>query len=139
MASGEPQSRFSHLPPSTTGPIECAVAGSVLLENPYFNKGSAHTAEERRAFNLAGLLPSSIQSLDQQAHRAYQQYCLEKDDLAKNTFLTSLKDQNLVLYFRVRWRTSGAPHRRRSPARAIRRARCRGRLLPPGAFRPPRC
>lgn len=95
------KSKFSHLPLSTSGPIECAVSGTVLLNTPYFNRGSAHSAEERREFNLTGLLPTSVQTLEQQVERAYQQYISRQDDLAKNTFLTSLKEQNLVLYFKV--------------------------------------
>lgn len=94
--------RYSHLPLSTSGPIDCAVNGTVLLNTPYFNRGSAHTTEERNEFNLSGLLPPSVQTLEQQATRAYQQYSTRKDDLAKNTFLTSLKEQNLVLYYKVR-------------------------------------
>jgi malate dehydrogenase (oxaloacetate-decarboxylating) len=78
------------------------VSGTVLLNTPYFNHGSAHSVEERREFDLTGLLPASVQTLDQQADRAYEQYCSKPDDLAKNTFLTSLKEQNLVLYYRVR-------------------------------------
>lgn len=99
--SSTPKSKFAHLPLSTSGPIECAVSGTVLLNTPYFNRGSAHTEEERREFNLTGLLPTSIQTLEQQVERAYQQYVSRHDDLAKNTFLTSLKEQNLVLYFKV--------------------------------------
>lgn len=71
------------------------------MNTPYFNRGSAHTAEEREEFNLTGLLPQSVQTLDQQVKRAYQQYLTKPDDLAKNIFLTSLKEQNAVLYFRV--------------------------------------
>ena len=95
-------SRFGHLPLSTSGPVECALTGSALLNTPYFNKGSAFPKEERQAFGLTGLLPQSIQSLEQQSNRAYQQYATRQDDLAKNTFLTSLKEQNEVLYYRVR-------------------------------------
>ncbi|KAI1195042.1 malic enzyme [Nemania serpens] len=96
-----PKYKFSHLPLSTRGPIECAVNGSVLLNTPYFNRGSAHTAAEREEFNLTGLLPQSVQTLEQQTNRAYQQYSTRPDDLAKNTFLTSLKEQNAVLYFKL--------------------------------------
>ncbi|OTB01278.1 hypothetical protein M426DRAFT_64309 [Hypoxylon sp. CI-4A] len=95
------KSKFAHLPLSTSGPIECAVSGTVLLNTPYFNRGSAHSTEERREFNLTGLLPTSVQTLEQQAARAYEQYTSRHDDLAKNTFLTSLKEQNLVLYFKL--------------------------------------
>ncbi|KAK1657323.1 malic enzyme [Colletotrichum godetiae] len=95
------ESKFSHLPLSTSGPISCAVTGSALLNTPYLNKGTAFPEDERREFNLTGLLPQSIHSLDQQLHRAYEQYKSRQDDLAKNTFLTSLKEQNEVLYYRL--------------------------------------
>ncbi|KAI3318481.1 malic enzyme [Xylariaceae sp. AK1471] len=95
------KTKFSNLPLSTRGPVDCAVKGTVLLNTPYFNHGSAHTTEEREEFGLTGLLPESIQTLEQQVSRAYQQYSTRKDDLAKNTFLTSLKEQNAVLYFRL--------------------------------------
>ncbi|KAK4152697.1 hypothetical protein C8A00DRAFT_16033 [Chaetomidium leptoderma] len=94
-------SRFGNLPLSTSGPLECALKGTVLLNHPYFNKGSAFTREERRDFGLSGLLPQSIQTLEQQAQRAYEQYSARADDLAKNTFLTSMKEQNEVLYFKL--------------------------------------
>jgi malate dehydrogenase (oxaloacetate-decarboxylating) len=96
------QSKFGHLPLSTSGPLECALKGTVLLNHPYFNKGSAFTADERRDFELSGLLPPSVQTLEQQVQRAYEQYSAQPDDLAKNTFLTSMKEQNEVLYFKVR-------------------------------------
>ncbi|KAI8291636.1 NAD-dependent malic enzyme [Colletotrichum sp. SAR11_57] len=96
-----PPSKFSHLPLSTSGPIRCAVTGAALLNTPYLNKGTAFPHDERREFNLTGLLPQSIHTLDQQLKRAYEQYASRPDDLAKNTFLTSLKEQNEVLYYRL--------------------------------------
>ncbi|KAK3382094.1 hypothetical protein B0T24DRAFT_600476 [Lasiosphaeria ovina] len=90
-----------NLPLSTQGPLECALRGTVLLNHPYFNKGSAFSSEERRDFGLSGLLPPSIQTLEQQVKRAYDQYSSRTDDLAKNTFLTSMKEQNEVLYFKL--------------------------------------
>ncbi|KAH8682224.1 hypothetical protein BX600DRAFT_505835 [Xylariales sp. PMI_506] len=100
MASA-PASKYPNLPLNTRGPVECAVSGTVLLNAPYFNRGSGHSIEERREFDLTGLLPAGVQTLEQQANRAYQQYSTRQDDLAKNTFLTSLKEQNLVLYFKL--------------------------------------
>lgn len=99
--SSQRNSKWSHLPLSTSGPVDCAVTGHVLLNNANFNRGSAHTAQERRDFELTGLLPQSVQTLDQQAARAYRQYRSRPDDLAKNVFMTSLKEQNLVLYYRL--------------------------------------
>lgn len=75
--------------------------GNALLRTPYFNKGSAFTKEERDTFKLHGLLPANVQTLDEQVKRAYAQYQSRPDDLAKNTFMTSMKEQNEVLYYRV--------------------------------------
>jgi malate dehydrogenase (oxaloacetate-decarboxylating) len=106
--------RFGHLHLNKSGPLECALRGTALLNHAFFNKGSAFTRDEREHFQLHGLLPQGIQTLDQQADRAYQQYCSRTTDLAKNTFLSSLKDQNEVLYFRVRIRSGCAELRRLS-------------------------
>jgi malate dehydrogenase (oxaloacetate-decarboxylating) len=72
-----------------------------LLHHSFYNKGSAFPKDERETFRLHGLLPPNIQSLDEQVHRAYQQYSSRPDDLAKNTFMASMKAQNTVLYYRV--------------------------------------
>jgi malate dehydrogenase (oxaloacetate-decarboxylating) len=97
----EKHPKFGHLPLSTSGPQDCAILGSALLNTPYFNKGAAFPADERKRFKITGLLPQNVSTLDMQVKRAYQQYLTRQDDLAKNTFMTSLKEQNEVLYYRV--------------------------------------
>lgn len=72
-----------------------------LLHSSALNKGSAFPDEERRIFKLHGLLPPNIQSLDDQVRRAYEQYSSRTDDLAKNTFMASMKAQSEVLYYKV--------------------------------------
>ncbi|ORY59139.1 uncharacterized protein BCR38DRAFT_351664 [Pseudomassariella vexata] len=74
--SSDTKTKFSHLPLSARGPIECAVTGHSLLNTPYFNRGSAHSYEERHEFNLTGLLLQSVQTLEQQVNRAYDQCSL---------------------------------------------------------------
>ena len=93
--------KFGYLPLSTSGPQDCALTGSALLNTAYFNKGAGFPPEERKQFKLTGLLPQHVSTLEQQVKRAYQQYSSRSDDLAKNTFMTSLAEQNQVLYFRV--------------------------------------
>lgn len=88
--SSKKNPKYGHLPLSTSGPLECALTGTILLNNPIFNKGSAFPSDERRDFNLTGLLPQSVQTLEQQANRAYQQFSSAPDDLAKNAFMTSM-------------------------------------------------
>jgi hypothetical protein len=97
----EKHPKFGNLPLSTSGPQDCALTGTALLNTPYLNKGAAFPPEERKTFKLTGLLPQNVSTLDQQVKRAYQQYSTRADDLAKNTFMTSLASQNEVLYFRV--------------------------------------
>lgn len=46
-------------------------------------------------------MPTHSQTLSQQVQRAYSQYQSRPDDLAKNVFMTSMKDQNEVLYYRL--------------------------------------
>lgn len=92
---------FGDLPLSTSGPIDCALFGTALLTNPYFNKGTAFTTTERATFGLHGLLPPNVQTLDEQVKRAYRQYQSKPEDLAKNSFMSSLRYQNEVLFYRV--------------------------------------
>ena len=71
------------------------------MRSPYHNKGSAFPPNERQDFKLHSLLPPSVQTLDEQVRRAYQQYSGRPDPIAKNVFMTSLKNQNEVLYYRL--------------------------------------
>ncbi|KAF2790238.1 malic-domain-containing protein [Melanomma pulvis-pyrius CBS 109.77] len=93
--------RFGHLPLSTSGALETSLTGNALLRSPYFNKGSAFTKEERKTFKLHGLVPCNVQTLEEQVRRAYAQYSSRPNDLAKNTFMTSMKEQNEVLYYKL--------------------------------------
>lgn len=63
------------------------------------NKGTAFTSAEREEFKLYGLLPPNVQTLEEQVARAYEQYSSRANDIAKNTFMTSMKEQNQVLYY----------------------------------------
>jgi len=82
-------------------PLYIRYAGPVLLETPLLNKGSAFTVEEKRAFNLEGLLPATIETIEEQAQRAYQQYSQFTNDLDKHIYLRNIQDTNETLYFRL--------------------------------------
>ena len=58
---------------SMDGPVECALSGFSLLNSPQFNKGSAFS-KKKESFDLTGLLPSQVNSLDEQVERAYRQF-----------------------------------------------------------------
>ena len=76
-----------------------ALRGEAVLTSPRWNKGTAFTIAERKAFGLTGRLPYRVNTLDEQCDRAYDQLESCDEPLRKNTFLQSLKDQNWVLYY----------------------------------------
>ena len=82
-------------------PLYTAYAGSALLETPLLNKGSAFTAEERLAFNLAGLLPPRYESIEEQAARAYMQYSSFEEPINKHIYLRVVQDNNETLFHRL--------------------------------------
>ena len=73
--------------------------GDALLEHPRWNKGTAFTTEERKQFGLTGRLPYTVNTLDEQCARAYDQLRSQENNIQKNAFLQSLKTQNWVLYY----------------------------------------
>ncbi len=86
---------------SLLAPIPCSLTGLALLQSPLYNKGAAFTKQERRDFDLVGLLPSNVATLEEQAQRAMQQYQTHRTEIGRNIFLTSMKEQNVVLYYRL--------------------------------------
>ena len=75
--------------------------GRQVFADARINKGTGFPLDEREALGLVGLMPPRVLSLEQQASRAYAQYCSEPTDLAKNVYLTALHDRNEVLYYRL--------------------------------------
>ncbi len=82
-------------------PLYIPYAGPVLLETPLLNKGSAFTEKERREFNLEGLLPHRIETIDEQRDRAYDQLCAFTSRMDKHIYLRSIQDTNETLYFNL--------------------------------------
>lgn len=82
-------------------PLYIPYAGPSLLEMPLLNKGSAFTLQERIDFNLVGLLPQNVETIEEQAERAYRQYRLCQNDLDKHILLRSIQDDNETLFFRL--------------------------------------
>lgn len=80
---------------------ETTLSGPELLLHPLLNKGSAFTSQEREEFSITNRMPSAPGTLEHQIQRAYEQYNAIDNDLAKNSFLNSKHDQNVVLFFRL--------------------------------------
>jgi malate dehydrogenase (oxaloacetate-decarboxylating) len=75
--------------------------GLAVLNSPLLNKGTAFTAEERKALGLTGLVPPDISTLEVQVRSSYTQFARLPDALSKNIFLTALHDRNEVLFYRL--------------------------------------
>ena len=72
-----------------------------LVTTPTLNKGTAFTYDERTKFDLHGLLPLHVETLDDQVTRAYQAYLRKQDDLERHIYLRQLQDTNEVLFYRL--------------------------------------
>lgn len=79
-------------------PLYIPFAGPALLEAPLLNKGSAFSQEERDSFNLTGLLPHNIETIEEQSKRAYQQLSSFSSDLDKHIYLRNIQDTNETLF-----------------------------------------
>jgi malate dehydrogenase (oxaloacetate-decarboxylating) len=85
----------------TKRPLYLPFAGPAILEAPLINKGSAFSEEERIYFNLEGLLPYVIETIEEQAARAYAQYSNFSNDLDKHIYLRNIQDTNETLFYRL--------------------------------------
>jgi malate dehydrogenase (oxaloacetate-decarboxylating) len=80
-------------------PLYIRYAGPILLETPLLNKGSAFSEREKQDFNLEGLLPHTIETIEEQTVRAYSQYSQFNNDLDKHIYLRNIQDTNETLYY----------------------------------------
>jgi malate dehydrogenase (oxaloacetate-decarboxylating) len=85
----------------TKRPLYLPFAGPAILEAPLINKGSAFSEEERIFFNLEGLLPYVIETIEEQAARAYAQFSNFSNDLDKHIYLRNIQDTNETLFYRL--------------------------------------
>ncbi|MGP3641572.1 malolactic enzyme [Lentilactobacillus hilgardii] len=72
-----------------------------ILNDPFKNKGTAFTKEERQQLGLTGMLPPRIQTLNQQVAQVYAQYQEKSSSLEKRIFLMSIFNENRVLFYKV--------------------------------------
>lgn len=82
-------------------PLYIPYAGPALLSTPLLNKGSAFSTTERKYFNLEGLLPEAIESIEEQTGRAYKQYQSFENDMDKHIYLRNIQDTNETLFYRL--------------------------------------
>ena len=73
--------------------------GYELLADPQLNKGTAFTESEREDFDLHGLLPPNVSTLDEQVSRRLQALRAYETDLERYAVLRELQDTNETLFY----------------------------------------
>lgn len=70
-----------------------------VLNNPFLNKGTAFTMEERKELGLIGLLPPRVQTIEEQATQTYAQMQTKQNNLEKRLFLMEIFNTNRTLFY----------------------------------------
>ena len=84
-----------------TAPLPAHLTGNALLRDARYNKGTAFTAEERKAYKIEGLLPPVIDTLEFQQKRVLNHIDTKKSDLDRYIYLMGLLDRNETLFYKT--------------------------------------
>lgn len=79
--------------------IKVSLNGLDLLNDPLLNKGTAFSLAERKTFQLDGLLPPHVSSIEEQIIRLYENFQKKRTPLGKYEFLLALMNRNTTLYY----------------------------------------
>lgn len=77
------------------------LTGRTAIEDPLVNKGTAFDEEERARLGLFGLLPPSVETLEEQVDRVIEAYTAKDTDLERHIYLRALQDENETLFYRA--------------------------------------
>lgn len=73
--------------------------GYARINDPFLNKGTAFTEEERERYGLEGLLPLQVQTLEEQMDQAYGNVQARETVSAKRHYLMNLFSRNRTLFY----------------------------------------
>src|SRR5271168_4579903 len=80
---------------------QVSLSGFELINSPRLNKGTAFTDHERDVFDLHGLLPPHVGTLDEQLERRMQALDAQSTPFNKYAFLRDLQDTNETLLYAI--------------------------------------
>src|ERR1700728_843417 len=78
---------------------QVSLSGFDLINSPRLNKGTAFTDHERDIFDLHGLLPPHVGTLDEQIRRRKEALADESTPFTKYSLLRDLQDTNETLFY----------------------------------------
>ena len=73
--------------------------GMQMLNDPFKNKGTAFTIEERKKYGLLGLLPSCVRTIEEQADEIYRLYQSKNSRIEQRHLLMEVFNTNRTLFF----------------------------------------
>jgi malate dehydrogenase (oxaloacetate-decarboxylating) len=79
--------------------LQVSLSGFNLINSPRLNKGTAFSEEERDAFDLRGLLPPHVGTLEEQIARRLRALDRQPTPFSKYAFLRDLQDTNETLFY----------------------------------------
>ena len=79
--------------------LQVSLSGFDLINSPRLNKGTAFSDQERDVFDLHGLLPPHVGTLDEQIERRMHALDRQPTPFSKYTFLRDLQDTNETLFY----------------------------------------
>jgi malate dehydrogenase (oxaloacetate-decarboxylating) len=79
--------------------LQVSLSGFNLINSPRLNKGTAFTEDERDVFDLHGLLPPHVGTLDEQIARRMHALDRQPTSFSKYAFLRDLQDTNETLFY----------------------------------------
>ena len=86
-------------PEAAEGARQVSLSGYDLINTPGLNKGTAFSDLERDAFELHGLLPPHVGTLDEQIQRRMKALADQGTAFNKYSFLRELQDTNETLFY----------------------------------------
>lgn len=75
--------------------------GKSLISNPFLNKGTAFTEEERKSYKLEGLLPAGVRTIEEQHQEVYEKLQKIDSPLEKHNYLMEVHNRNRTLFFYI--------------------------------------
>jgi malate dehydrogenase (oxaloacetate-decarboxylating) len=90
---------MSELPTVDARALQVSLSGFDLINSPRLNKGTAFTDHERDIFDLHGLLPPHVGSLEEQIERRMEALRSQPNSFSKYSFLRDLQNTNETLFY----------------------------------------
>lgn len=75
--------------------------GYDLLNDPFLNKGTAFTREERKKYGLIGILPPQVETIELQDQQAFENFCERPNKAVQRHYLMKLFSRNRTLFFHL--------------------------------------